>query len=406
MKVTVSVPGKFSMGYLWAAYLERQEMLERLITPVPYRRGSHFGVSRERTRSVWPIGAANWGMQHLAPGAVQPLNQIAVSASYDAAAARMLGDCDVFNGWASMALKSIRAARARGIPSVLQIASAHIETQAELLAEESRRFGVREAATHPAVIARTLREYEEADVLAVPSAFVLRTFEERGVPARKLALVPWGVHPVEGADRGAPDATAVRDDEAEPQKLRILFVGSVGLRKGVAYLLAAFERLETPATLRLVGPVDRGFVKALGGLPEGVEAVGTKTGEALAAEFRAADVFVLPSVEDGYGVVTTEAMAAGLPVIVSANCGSADAVREGENGYVVPARDVELLRERLGLLLADDALRARVGAAAAASTGGWSWEESGAAHVAKIYEPLWRSATQEQERERDVAHVA
>jgi glycosyltransferase involved in cell wall biosynthesis len=385
MKVSVSVSGKFSPGYLWAAYLERHGMLERMLTPVPYQRGAQFGVSRERTHTLWPIGGANWTMQHVAPAALQPLNQIAVSAAYDEAASRMLGDCDVFNGWASMSLRSIRAARRRGIPSVLTLASAHIVTQTELLEEEARRWDLDVPGTHPAVIARTVREYEEADVLAAPSEFVRRTLIEQRVPASKIRVVPWGVYPVGTAVRGLK-ARATEGAAGVP--LRVLFVGEVGLRKGVPYLLDAFRRLQTPATMRLVGRQDARFMRALGRLPDGVTAVGVKTGDALAAEFAAADVFVLPSVEDGYGVVTTEAMAAGVPVIVSENCGSADAVQDGANGFVVPSRDSDTLRERLDTLLADDALRARMSEAAASSVRGWSWEESGDAHVREIYAPL------------------
>jgi glycosyltransferase involved in cell wall biosynthesis len=81
-------------------------------------------------------------------------------------------------------------------------------------------------------------------------------------------------------------------------------------------------------------------------------------------------------------------MAAGVPVIVSGNCGSADAVQDGVNGFVVPARDSDALRGRLDSLLADDALRARMGDAAALSVRAWSWEESGYAHVREIYAPL------------------
>ncbi|MEX2226024.1 MAG: glycosyltransferase family 4 protein [Dehalococcoidia bacterium] len=395
MKITVSVSGKFSPGYLWAADLERRGMLERLITPLPYRRGAHFGVSRERTRSVWPIGAVNWTMQHVAPAAFQPTNQIAISAAYDEAASRLIGDCDVFNGWASMSLRSIREARRRGIPSVLQIASAHIVAQTQLLEEEARTWEFDAPQTHPGVIARTIREYEEADVLAVPAEFVRRTFIEQGVRASKIKLIPWGVQPVTDASGGsrleaAASLLAARRERAEATERvpRILFVGGVGLRKGVPYLLAAFSKLETPATLRLVGAIDKRFLRALGGLPEGVEAVGVKTGDALASEFHDADVFVLPSVEDGFGIVTTEAMAAGLPAIVSQNCGSADAVQDGVNGFVVPARDSDALRDRLETLLADAKLRLRMGEAAASSVRGWSWEESGERHLREIYEPL------------------
>jgi glycosyltransferase involved in cell wall biosynthesis len=190
---------------------------------------------------------------------------------------------------------------------------------------------------------------------------------------------------------------AIDRERAPDRTPRILFVGAVGGRKGVPYLLEAFGSLRPAAggrkraELRLVGPVDARFVRAIGGLPDGVEAAGVKTGDALAAEFRDADVFVLPSVEDGFGVVTTEAMAAGLPAIVSENCGSADAVRDGVNGFVVPARDASALRDRIERLLADGELRARMGAAAASSVRGWSWEESGEAHLREIYAPLVRS---------------
>jgi glycosyltransferase involved in cell wall biosynthesis len=278
----------------------------------------------------------------------------------------------------------MRVARRRGIATVLQLASAHIATQTALLEDEARRSGVGAPGSHARVIARTLREYEEADVLAVPSAFVRRTFVEQGVPVSKIKLVPWGVHPVTSGG-------AIDRERAPDRTPRILFVGAVGVRKGVPYLLEAFGSLQERAELRLVGPVDARFVRAIGGLPDGVEAAGVKTGDALAAEFRAADIFVLPSVEDGFGVVTTEALAAGLPAIVSENCGSADAVRDGVNGFVVPARDASALRDRIERLLADDELRLRMGAAAASSVRGWWWEESGEAHLREIYAPLVRS---------------
>jgi glycosyltransferase involved in cell wall biosynthesis len=313
----------------------------------------------------------------------------------------MIGECDVFNGWASTSSRSIEAARKAGVPSVLTVASAHIAVQTDLLDQEARRWGIDRATTHPAVIARAEREYEEADMLAVPSEFVRRTLVEKRVRESKIKLIPWGVQRVwDGRERrssrdGMADDAAAKAQRAEVRKqtqgLRVLFVGEAGLRKGLPYLLAAFDALETTAELRLVGPVDRRLVRKLGGLPDGVKTVGVKTGAELEAEFRDADVFVLPSVEDGYGVVTTEAMAAGLPAIVSTNCGSADAVRDGENGYVVPARDAKALRDRLDALLADAELRRRMGEAAAASVQGWSWEESGAAHVREIYEPLARA---------------
>jgi glycosyltransferase involved in cell wall biosynthesis len=105
-------------------------------------------------------------------------------------------------------------------------------------------------------------------------------------------------------------------------------------------------------------------------------------------------VFVLPSVEDGWGLVTNEAMRAGLPVIVSDHAGSAEIVRDGVNGFVVPARDVDALASRMALLLGDRELHARMGEAARATAASRTWETYGDDRRALVYEPLlsgrWR----------------
>jgi hypothetical protein len=108
MRVSISVPGKFEPAYLAARYLESRGELERIVTPVPYSRLVRFGVSRERTASIAPIGAWNYGVQRFGPHAVQAGSQIAVSMAFDAVASRMLGACDLFNGWSSMSLSTMR----------------------------------------------------------------------------------------------------------------------------------------------------------------------------------------------------------------------------------------------------------------------------------------------------------
>jgi glycosyltransferase involved in cell wall biosynthesis len=174
---------------------------------------------------------------------------------------------------------------------------------------------------------------------------------------------------------------------------RVLFVGGCSLRKGIPYLVEAFRRIGAPATLRLVGRTNEALFRRIGGLPRGVEAVGPKTGAALAAEYAAADVFVLPSVEDGWGLVTNEAMSAALPVIVSDHAGSAEVVRDGINGFVVPARDVDALAARITLLLGDAELRARLGGAARATAAARTWEAYGDERRALVCEPLLAGRT-------------
>ena len=125
----------------------------------------------------------------------------------------------------------------------------------------------------------------------------------------------------------------------------------------------------------------------------------------MAAEYDAADIFVLPSVEDGSALATILAMAAGLPVIVSDQAG-ADLVVDGVNGFVVPARDVDALAARLEQLIADPELRARMGAAAAASAVARTWETYGRELCDEVYEPVLAASGNPKTREERHARAA
>lgn len=379
MKVSITMPAKFPAGFAAARYHEERGELERIVSPVPPARSAHFGVSRERNMGLTALGAWNQGFQRFGPRLLAQQHQITFSVAFDEIASKLIGDCDVVNPWQSTALRTIRAAHRRGVPAVLEVASAHILTQARILREERARFGggLDHSVVTPAVVERMLAEYGEADRIAVTSSFVRDTFVEHGVALSKIAVVPYGIDP-------AP--SPMRRERAG--RLRVLFVGGVSLRKGIPYLFDAFRRVEADAVLRLVGRPHPRLIARLGGLPPGAELAGVKTGAALDAEYADADVFVLPSVEDGFGLVTLEAMRAGLPVIVSDHAGSAEVVQDGINGFVVAARDVDALASRLALLLGDAALRRRMGAAARATAASRTWQTYGDDRHDRIYAPL------------------
>jgi glycosyltransferase involved in cell wall biosynthesis len=380
MKVTITAPGKFMPAFAVARRHEQRGELARIVTPVPVARSRRFGVSDRRNAGLAAFGAWNYAFQRLGPRAAQQRHQLVFSAAFDEAASRMLGGCDVVNPWCSTALRTIRAAHRRGMPAVLEVASAHIEAQAEILRAEHERFGadIDRAVLTPGVIERTLREYDEADAIIVMAECARRTFVARGFDVAKVSVVPLAVDPV-------TQASARRGDAQPP---RVLFVGGCSLRKGTPYLVEAFRRVAAPATLRLVGRRNDALFDRSGGLPANAIAAGPRTGPALAAEYAAADVFVLPSVEDGWGLVTNEAMSASLPVIVSDQAGSAELVRDGVNGFVVPARDVDTLADRLDVLLRDATLRARMGAEARATVAGRTWESYASERRGRVFGPL------------------
>jgi glycosyltransferase involved in cell wall biosynthesis len=133
--------------------------------------------------------------------------------------------------------------------------------------------------------------------------------------------------------------------------LRILTVGSVGLRKGTPYVLAAANMVRRRATFRLVGALDCDST-AVNHLSEVVELVGSVPHAAMLQHFAWADVFLLPSLCEGSATAIYEALGASLPVICTDNCGSV--VRDGVDGLVVPIRNAEAIAEAV-LRLANNA---------------------------------------------------
>jgi starch synthase len=366
VKVTISVPGKFQPAYLWARYLDEHGELERIVTSIPYGRLAVFKVRRAKTVRLTPFAYWYHAFERYGPPRSRSLNQLIYSVAFDHAASALIGDADVFNGWSNIALTSMRKARERGMTTILQTGSTHIEWQTEVLRAESERWKVGIPITHPKLVARSVAEYENADAIVVPSKFARETFLARGIPASSVHVVPWAVRPV-------TEAPFARRRTGIP---RILFVGTCKLGKGVPYLFDAFRQLRSTASLRMVGPPMPHVFAAAGGIPDGVEIVGRRRGNLLAAEYREADIFVLPSVDDGSATVVGEALAAGLPVVVSDRAG-ADSLVNGVNGFVVGAANSTELAARLEELIGDPELRAVMGREAAATARRRSWRDYG-----------------------------
>ncbi len=137
-----------------------------------------------------------------------------------------------------------------------------------------------------------------------------------------------------------------------------VYVGQLIPRKGLDLWIKAAQALKSQHTafkLRIIGGGDDAWVRGLiteAGLEAETEWCGFLSGDALREAMRTADVFVLPSRQDTYAVVTHEAACLGLPLLISAHAGSAEAlVREGENGFVIDPEDTAIFAEKMRLLL-------------------------------------------------------
>jgi glycosyltransferase involved in cell wall biosynthesis len=280
-----------------------------------------------------------------------------------------LPECDVFVGLSGSALRSGRRAQARGAKYVCDRGSSHIRTQDRLLREEHDLWSLRYEGIDPRVMELEENEYAAADCITVPSTFSLRSFVESGVAQPKLRRLPYGVDLSTFEPRGQPD----------PARFDILFVGGMALRKGVPYLVQAYRKLRHSAkSLTFVGsasPALMAALKARGQWADEARVAGPIPQPALKDIMSRSHVLVLPSIEDGFGMVLAQAMACGCPVIGSFNTGTPDLLTgEGREGFTVPIRNSDAIAERLQQMADDPALRTRMSEAAIARVkqlGGW-----------------------------------
>jgi glycosyltransferase involved in cell wall biosynthesis len=272
------------------------------------------------------------------------------------------------------ALPAFEAARRAGTGGVLLLnyPVAHHRARRRIRDEENLREPAFAATWpgfddwNPGHEARLDREIELADVVLLGSSFAADSFVAEGVPRSKLAVVPYGVD----LQLFTPATAGTRPLPARP--FQVIYAGQLTQRKGIAYLLRAYAVFrKADSTLTLVGDVV-GSREPLKPFAKHFVHVPHQTRPALAERYRQAHVFVLPTLVEGMPLVVLEAMACGLPVIVTAN-GPAGIVRDGVDGYIVPERDPQAIAACLERLYADSALREQMGRHAAERAREFSW---------------------------------
>ncbi|MBV9380215.1 MAG: glycosyltransferase family 4 protein [Streptosporangiaceae bacterium] len=220
----------------------------------------------------------------------------------------------------------------------------------------------------------------DAVIALTPSAAgLLRT---DGIPADRVHVIPPGYDPALFSEPVADPFPAV-------PRPRVAYLGRLVPQKDVGTLLRAFARLDTKAHLLLVGdgaarPALQRRARALGGR---VHFTGFVRHTQIPAVLRHVDLFVLPSLYEDLSSALIEAMAAGLPVVATRVGGTADLVRDGENGLLVTPRDPAALAAAIGRLLADPGLAARLSSAARQTAAAYAWPDL-ASKVLDIYRRL------------------
>jgi glycosyltransferase involved in cell wall biosynthesis len=249
-----------------------------------------------------------------------------------------LPEHDVFFGYSYASLEMLEAEKKRGVFTILdQIDPGSVEFQ--MVAEEMARYPEL-AGPPPSFPAkhfdRARREWELADVIVVNSEWTREAIMAEGADASKIEVLPLAFET--NAER--LKAEKPKNHKAD-RPLRVLFLGQVNVRKGIRYLLEAARLLENePVEFTIAGPL--GIRKeALADSPINVKWLGPISRDQTSNLYDTSNVFVLPTLSDGFAITQLEAMAHGLPVIVTPNCGRV--VEDGDTGFVIPPRDSQAL---------------------------------------------------------------
>ncbi len=324
--------------------------------PAPLRRAVDRRLGRRWHPELDPARVRTLTRYHLLAAALRPLDGYRPAGvdvegwahrRFDAAVARLLPrlpEVRLVHAFEGAALDTLRVARRLGLPAVLDVPAALEPTLVALAAEG--------APTKHVPVTRVRAERALAAYLLAPSPFVEECLHRAGVPRERIVPLPYGV-----------DTNRFRPSERRADGVfRALFVGRIGPRKGVRYLLEAWRRLALPrAELVLVGALERegrATLRRYAGCYRWLPSVPYAEVHRI---YAAADVFVFPSLAEGSALVTYEAMAAALPLVTTPTSGAV--LRHGVEGLVVPPGDVDALADALAFLYRQPAVRRAMGLA-------------------------------------------
>jgi len=287
---------------------------------------------------------------------------------FDLLAMRWITSCGFFHFVSSVGLYSARRARALGATIVCDVRQEHPYFQKRVLQAEYEKLGLPLSIAGHSFESKVLAEFQIADYFIVPSGYARDTFVAEGYPRERIFVAPYGV-----------DLRHFHITPKEDSRFRVLFAGQITIRKGIFDLLEAFGALRIPgAELLLIGSIDPAIVHLLKPYRHLFRHLPPVPKTELHRYYSNSSVMVLPSLADAFPLVVAEAMACGLPVIISENTGTAEAVTDGREGFVVPVHDRATLGERIERLYKNPELRSEMGLRAQDRARQMTWAAYGA----------------------------
>jgi glycosyltransferase involved in cell wall biosynthesis len=341
-KIAFVVQGRFYIFDL-ARELIQQGVDVTVLTNYPKFIAERFGVPRERVRNCVAHGVATRLLYMVDPRRrLEPMlhrwfSQWARSA--------LRADHYTMIQCLSGVAEEVFASRpSNGAVRALVRGSSHIDAQETLLRLEEQRAAKRIDKPTPWMMAREKREYEAADVVFVLSSFAYDSFLERGFPRERLRLLPLGSNAAVSS-KASIEERCRRIESC--QRLRVLCVGTFSYRKGALDLVDIARSTSSQFDFMFVGAVTPETWSLQARARQFIRFVPRQRREQLDECYAWADVFIFPTIEDGFAAVLAEAQGAGLPILATTNCAASDIVSDNETGWVLPIRNPQAFVDRL-----------------------------------------------------------
>lgn len=253
--------------------------------------------------------------------------------------------CEVLHAYEDSAASSFLRAKQLGIHRSYELPIAHWATSRRLLAEEAERFPrwepTLESTREPEEkLARKEEELALANCITCPSEFVLQSIPPEIREKTPCQIAPFGSPKI-------PPNDAQGGNARKEGKLKLLFVGSMSQRKGLADLFEAMKLIDSPhVSLSILGrpSLTMSFYREI--FPH-FEYLSPRSNKEVQDVMNGHDVLVLPSIIEGRALVQQEAMASGLPLIITPNTGGEDLIESEKTGFVVPIRDPGKIAEKI-----------------------------------------------------------
>jgi starch synthase len=306
-----------------------------------------------------------------------PFSIDAIYRSFDRHVASRLHDIaglQAVYGYEWSSFHTFRKARSLGLRCIYELPIGYWRAAREIFQEEahinpewaSSLTGLQDSATKQAC---KDQELNSADLVIVASEYVRTTLVAYNACSAPIAVVPYG----------APPPLSIPPPTSYDGPLRVLYVGSLGQRKGLSYALDAVSALGDQVTLTLIGKPTAPDCVPLQAALQRHHWIRSLPHPQILHQMRCHDVLLFPTLFDGFGLVITEALSQGLPVITTRHSGGPECIRDGVEGFIVPIRDSNAIAERLQQLIENrhELARMRMSCLHRASEMAWGHYEQG-----------------------------